>query len=87
VRLGPADHIDASGDFLASNATNRKDRRYPPLKYNLLVGWRGGPERVAHPEKGEFTEPEHAVFGTAVEIRYVHQIVSGFGHESDDFRD
>src|SRR5262245_66043010 len=65
--------------------------RRPPLPTSevphLLVGWAGGPERASYAEKGEFTEREHAVFGTAVEVRYVDEIVPDLGHKSDDFRD
>jgi hypothetical protein len=53
----------------------------------LLVGWRGGPEQASYAEKSEFTEQEHTVSGTAVKLRYVHEIVSGFSHEADDFSD
>ena len=44
-------------------------------------------ERASFTKKGKFTEPEHSVFGTAVEVSNIHEIVSGFGHEPDDFRD
>jgi hypothetical protein len=45
------------------------------------------PRAASFAEKGEFTEPEQAVFGTAVEVSNIHEIVSGFGHEAHDFRD
>jgi hypothetical protein len=38
----------------------------------LLVGCRGVQERTSVAQKSEFTEPEHAVFGTAVEVSNIH---------------
>src|SRR5262249_49829372 len=38
-------------------------------------------------EKGEFTRAQHGVSGTAVEVSNIHEIVTGFCHEADDFRD
>jgi len=57
------------------------------LTPTLLVGCRGIQERASFTEKGKFTEPEHSVFGTSVEVSNIHEIVPGFGHEPDDFRD
>src|SRR5262245_48043549 len=55
------------------------------LAPTLLVGCRGIQERASFTEKGKFTEPEHSV--ASVEVSNIHEIVPGFGHEPDDFRD
>jgi hypothetical protein len=73
---------------LAGKLPSLHDPPPVPLKYlTRCLRHRVQAKWASIAEKGEFTAPEHSVFGTAVEVRYIHEIVSRFRHESNDFRD
>jgi len=42
------------------------------IKRSLLVGSHGIQQRASVAQKSELTEPEHAVFGTAIEVSNIH---------------
>src|SRR5216683_4828667 len=58
-----------------------------PLMTASFIRADGVEQRAAVVQEREFAEPEDAVPRAAIQVGDVHQVVSGIGHEVDDFRD